>query len=348
MLAVLFTSVISTTPTPSPHGENFKISCGVCHSATSWKLDPKVYSFDHDKTILPLTGQHKQLGCRACHPSLVFSDAGNTCIDCHTDIHEQTTGADCGRCHTTNSWIVENTTKLHQQSRFPLVGAHYTADCGSCHKSANKLRFEPLGIECYDCHQQNYLSAIKPNHVLGKYSKNCIECHYFSSFSWIGAGFNHSFFPLTGGHDLPDCSRCHTNGTFQGLSPECVSCHLNNYNSTTNPNHVTSGFPTNCSLCHTLAPGWKPASYTSHDAQYFPIYSGKHQGTWSSCSVCHTNPANFAQFTCIDCHEHNKSSMDGKHGDVGGYVYSSQACYQCHPTGQGGGKMFKNIRSGYR
>ena len=38
-----------------------------------------------------------------------------------------------------------NINEIHRQSRFPLVGAHLTADCYSCHPSASLLRFEPLG-----------------------------------------------------------------------------------------------------------------------------------------------------------------------------------------------------------
>lgn len=293
--------------------------------------------------MLPLTGQHRQLGCRLCHPSLKFKDAGTDCVDCHSDIHEQSVGPDCGRCHTTSSWIVENTTEMHQLSRFPLVGAHYTADCSSCHKSASLLRFEPLGVDCYDCHQQDYSETQTPNHVSGNYSKTCIQCHYFSAFSFSGAGFNHSYFPLTGGHSLSDCNQCHTNGSYEGLSPDCVTCHLTDYNTTTNPNHITSNFPTNCSYCHTTDPGWKPASFASHDGEFFPIYSGKHLGEWTTCANCHPNPANYGQFTCIDCHEHNKSDMDGEHNDVNGYSWNSAACYDCHPRGTADDKLKSGI-----
>src|SRR5664279_5069169 len=161
----------------SPHGNNFKVSCSVCHSPNSWKLDKAIYSFDHNKTGLPLVGIHKDTECRACHPSLVFSEAKTECFNCHTDIHENTTGHDCSRCHTSKSWIVENTTAMHRQSRFPLVGAHATAECVACHKSATLLKFEPLGIACFDCHQTNYVATSKPNHAQAGYSTNCDECH---------------------------------------------------------------------------------------------------------------------------------------------------------------------------
>lgn len=333
-------------PTDSPHGKDLKIDCSVCHSSTGWKIDKAVYAFDHSTTKMPLTGQHTVTGCRSCHPTLVFNEAKTGCIDCHTDLHSQTVGPDCARCHTPKSWIVENITEMHQRSRFPLVGPHYTSDCSGCHLSASVLRFDPVGVECFNCHQKDYNSATQPNHIQGGYSKNCTDCHLITSFTWTGAGFNHAFFPLTDGHALTDCSRCHTNGNYTNLSKECVSCHLANYNATTNPNHAQANIPTSCADCHSTKPGWKPASFAMHDAQFFPVYSGKHQGTWNSCAECHQNSANYATFTCIDCHDHNQSEMDNKHKEVSGYAYNSLACYECHPTGSVEGS-FNHSTSGF-
>jgi hypothetical protein len=35
--------------------------------------------------------------------------------------------------------------------------------------------------------------------------------------------------------------------------------------------------------------------------------------------------------------------MDDKHSGVSGYSYNSLACYQCHPTGNGGKMMNHDI-----
>ncbi len=319
----------------SPHGENFQISCGVCHSPKGWELDREIYSFDHNTTRLPLEGQHNTVNCRLCHPTLVFSDAGTQCAECHTDMHYQTVGFDCARCHTPESWIVTNITEIHQQSRFPLIGPHLLAECLDCHPSASLLRFEPLRIECIDCHLEDYTAASNPNHVLGKISTNCIECHSMNAFTWSGSGFNHFFFPLTEGHAIFDCSRCHNPDDYSSVSSECYSCHQGDYNATTNPSHTAADLSTDCMECHTTIPGWKPAAFPVHDAQFFPIYSGRHQGEWENCNDCHTNTANYAVFTCIDCHAHNKADMDDKHlGEVSDYQYNSIACLECHPTGR--------------
>ena len=132
LLVLVFLSV--PVMADSPHGKGFNLNCDLCHNSNSWKLDKKIYAFNHNKTAFPLSGQHQVVDCRACHPTLVFSEAKTACVDCHTDMHNQTVGPDCARCHTTKSWIVENVTEIHQRSRFPLVGAHRNTDCTNCHK----------------------------------------------------------------------------------------------------------------------------------------------------------------------------------------------------------------------
>jgi len=328
--------VIAGTRQDSPHGSEFKISCNVCHSPKGWELDREIYSFDHSTTQLPLEGQHSSINCKGCHPTLVFADAETDCFSCHTDMHYQTVGMDCARCHTPRSWIVENITDVHRQSRFPLQGPHYAAQCLDCHPSASLLQFEPLGVECVDCHMQDYQSATNPNHVSGNFSTQCVDCHLMTAYTWVGAGYNHSFFPLTEGHAIYDCNRCHTGTDYSNISAECFSCHQADYNATTNPNHLTSGLSTDCMECHSTSPGWKPAAFKIHDAQFFPIYSGSHNGQWNNCTDCHTNPANYSIFSCIDCHEHSRARMDDKHSEEGDYQYASSACLDCHPTGRAG------------
>lgn len=218
-------------------------------------------------------------------------------------------------------------------SRFPLLGAHRTADCVACHKSESLARFDVLGVNCIDCHSNEYQSTTNPNHISAGFSQDCSTCHLVSSFEWTGAGFNHNFFPLTLGHAAVNCVDCHIGGNYTNTSKECYSCHLTDYNNSTNPNHKTLAFSTICTLCHNTNPGWAPASYTQHDSQSFPIYTGRHKGTWTTCTQCHPNPANYADFTCLSCHEHNKTSMDNKHQGESGYSYTSSACLLCHPTG---------------
>jgi hypothetical protein len=346
IIALIF--AVSLYSQTSPHGEVLVTNCTDCHKTSGWKVDEASINFNHSGTKFPLVGQHKAVACKACHKSLEFSKTQTDCYVCHNDMHQQTLGNDCGRCHTPNSWLVTNITQLHQQSRFPLIGPHITADCKACHTnlgtsipSSSLLRFDQLGVECYDCHKANYSATTAPNHAQSNYSTNCTDCHNINSFSWSGAGINHNFFPLEGGHDISDCNKCHTSGTFSKIPSECVSCHQSDYNGTNNPNHTTLNFSTVCNECHSLNPGWKPAEYRNHDATSFPIYSGTHNGEWNSCSDCHTNPSNYAIYTCTStCHP--QTEMNDSHSGVSGYEYISESCFACHPSGSAEGAFDHN------
>lgn len=318
----------------SPHGKDFKISCSTCHSSKGWSLDKEIYSFDHSKTKMPLTDSHKDINCKMCHPTLVFSEAKakTECVNCHTDVHQQTTSNYCDKCHTPSSWIVNKITEIHQQSRFPLLGVHTMTECQKCHKSETLHRYDVLGVECIDCHREKFMSTTQPNHNSAGFSTECSQCHYIYSYEWAGSGFNHSFFPLTLGHANVECAKCHINGNYSIQSTDCYGCHKKDYDATTNPVHLSGCYSTNCMLCHTTNPGWSPVNF-DHE-QYFPINSGKHSGI--ACNQCHTNPANCTYY-CLGCHN-NQSELNNNHSDVGGYTYSSAGCYNCHPKGNAGGK----------
>ncbi|MBE0571208.1 MAG: hypothetical protein IH618_06655 [Ignavibacteriaceae bacterium] len=327
VLALLL--VVSAFP-QSPHGDDFDYDCELCHEPTSWKIDVKKVQFDHSITKFELAGQHKAADCRSCHTNLEFSKINSDCISCHTDLHQGTVGKDCSKCHTSKSWMVEDINGLHQKGRFPLLGNHLTADCQQCHSRYVDLYFEPLNTDCFACHGSDFSIAHNPND-----SKDCENCHSITASEWTALNVDHDFFPLVGGHQISNCFACHEQGgSFTGLSPECVSCHLDTYNATTNPNHISIGFPTDCIQCHTIN-GWSPATF-DHDGPYFPIYTGKHAGEWNACADCHEVPGNYSVFTCISCHEHNQQDMDDEHQGVQGYIYESGACLTCHPTGEKG------------
>ncbi|MBT6763687.1 MAG: cytochrome c3 family protein, partial [Prolixibacteraceae bacterium] len=119
----------------NPHGETLTFTCTDCHTTEGWTFSKEAAIFNHDSTQFVLEGEHRFTDCAACHTSLVFSEAKTNCVDCHTDMHNNTVGTDCAQCHNSNSWIVSNISEIHQLSRFPLLGAHNTADCSACHKS---------------------------------------------------------------------------------------------------------------------------------------------------------------------------------------------------------------------
>jgi hypothetical protein len=308
-LILFFTLIINVKAEKSPHGEKFKVDCAVCHVTENWiKIKP---GFDHNKTKFPLIGQHKNISCRKCHTSLDFSKAKTACYECHIDVHQGTTGRECDRCHNSNSWIVTNTKSLHQQAGFPLKGAHATADCNRCHTSASNLRFDNIRTDCYACHKDKYNATIgKPyDHKVLGFDTDCAHCHNMAGMDWnsIGKGFDHGFFPLTGGHNI-SCNNCHRGGDFRKkLSTDCTTCHSSKKATaiSVSPAHINVFAKYSCGECHTTK-NWNTVKFKQHDA-YFGIYSGHHKGVWTTCTDCHVNDAGYdAKNTCSRCHHDNR------------------------------------------
>ena len=306
-----------------------KIDCKACHTPDGWSHMRDTLSFDHDLTAFALEGVHESTECKTCHSSNVFSEAPSDCVSCHTDIHQMTVGNDCVRCHTTQNWLVDNVPEIHEQNGFPLLGVHGALSCVDCHISESGTTFNRLGNDCISCHQSDFMATQSPDHEASGFSTNCLECHDPMGFDWTTALVDHGFFPLEQGHDIQDCAACHTTGSFADASPDCVSCHMDDYTATMDPNHIAAQFPTDCNQCHTIG-GWTPATF-DHDGQFFPIYSGTHNGVWNNCVECHPNPNNYAEFSCTNCHANPET--DTNHDAVSGYIYENNACLVCHPNG---------------
>ncbi len=317
--------------------------CDACHTTEGWEIDLETLEFDHGTSGFTMEGQHGVIDCKLCHTTLKFTNTSQECISCHTDMHQQSLGQDCARCHTASSWIVDNISDIHEQISFPLLGAHATPNCYECHTSETDLRFDPIGVECITCHEDDYALTSTPDHEAAGYSTDCSECHSIDAFEWSASGINHDFFPLTLGHEITDCAKCHTGDDFSMTSPECISCHQDDFDNALNPNHIQADFSTDCASCHTTDSDWQPAEFRDHDGLYFPIYTGEHGGEWNLCTECHLDPDNFTDFSCIDCHEHTKVDTDEEHEGVTGYAYSSQACFACHPDGRSDGALDHNF-----
>jgi hypothetical protein len=320
------------TTNPNHVAAGFPKDCSVCHNTTQWKGA----TFNHNTlTKFPLTGAHTSIQCSQCHVNNVFKGTPSTCDGCHLTLYNKTTNPnhvaagfpkDCSVCHNTTQW--KGAVFNHSLTKFPLTGTHATTACALCHKS-NVYAGTPTN--CDACHLTEYNGTTNPNHIAAGFPKDCSICH--NTAQWKGAVFDHSKtkFPLTGAHTTVQCALCHVGGRYAGTPTDCYSCHRTQYESVSNPNHRTAGFPQDCTMCHTTTT-WSGAKF----AHSFPIYSGAHNGKWTTCADCHTNSANYTIFSCINCHTHNQTDTDRHHGGVRGYVYASPSCYQCHPNGRAG------------
>ena len=322
-IVLVLLGFIQTYGQKSPHGEMLKVDCAACHTSSGWMPARDTLQFDHNTTAFPLEGRHSQIDCKACHTSLVFSDAPSQCVNCHADMHNMSVGSDCARCHSPQSWIVDNIPELHERSGFPLVGSHSTPNCTECHISETSLRFNPIGNDCVNCHRDEYVATTNPNHEKVGYSTNCIECHDPFSTQWNAQLVSHDFFPLEMGHDNLACAKCHLTSNYSDASPECVSCHMDNYTATTNPNHQSANFSTNCADCHNIG-AWSPSSF-DHNTVY-PLKDA-HKKVESNCVLCHAQGYSNTPTTCVGCHlpDYN-ATTNPDHTDA----QFPTDCAQCH------------------
>ena len=311
--------------------------CAACHT-TGPGWNPA--SFDIHNDYYVLNGAHAAAAndCAGCHNG-DYNNTPNTCAGCHTEDYNQTTNpnhqagqfpVDCESCHTETAWAPSS---FDHNAIYPFTGAHVVIanDCAACHNG----NYNNTPNTCDGCHTQDYSQSVNPNHQALGFPTDCASCHTTTP-DWMPADFtiHNNYYVLNGAHAViaTDCATCH-NGDYNNTPNTCAGCHTDDYNQTTNPNHAVAQFPTDCQNCHSET-AWIPSTF-DHDGMYFPIYSGKHEGEWNNCTECHTSAGNFAAFSCIDCHEHDTpSDLLDKHDGVSGYVYQSNACYACHPTGQ--------------
>jgi hypothetical protein len=321
----------NSTTNPNHIAAGFPQDCALCHSTAAWT--PAV--FDHSKTKFPLTGEHTKLQCPDCHKNGQYVGLPTACVSCHLGDYKGATNPnhitagfpqDCALCHSTAAWIPA--VFDHSKTKFPLTGAHTKLQCPDCHKNG---QYVGLPTACVSCHLGDYKGATNPNHITAGFPQDCAICH--NATAWSPSTFDHSKtkFPLTGAHTSVQCTNCHIGGVYAGTPTDCYSCHSKEYNSTTDPNHVTAQFPKDCSQCHTTS-SWSGATFNH---TWFPIYTGTHRDKWTTCGDCHTNSNNYSVFSCITCHAHDKAPTDAEHRDVRNYVYNSTSCYACHPTGRG-------------
>ena len=231
--------------------------------------------------------------------------------------------ADCALCHKADKWApaVVSPAFKHEASGFPLEGAHKSTPCRACHAS---LDFKKTARACADCHKDVHQ---------GELGADCSRCHTPRNFIDRSAQLSQhraTRFPLTGYHVTLDCESCHKPEqqgklVYVNTPVECIACHQTQFNSTTSPNHVSSGFSTDCTRCHSTA-AWIPATF-DHAAGGFPL-TGAHKTL--QCSQCHPNN----QYTgiptdCNHCHSQNYDATTNPNHATAGF---SRNCAACHTT----------------
>ena len=104
---------------------------------------------------------------------------------------------------------------------------------------------------------------------------------------------------------------------------------------TTNPNHASAGFPTDCSVCHNTT-SWAGATF-NHSNTPFPL-TGAH--TSVACASCHVNDKFAGTPTdCYSCHQAVYNSTTNPNHASAGFPHT---CDTCHTTTSWSGATFNH------
>jgi hypothetical protein len=305
--------------------------CADCHTTAGWRGN-LANVFNHDHTKYPLRGKHKRVACTACHPtgrSLKIARF-TFCRDCHSDYHQgqfsarERKGA-CEECHTVTAFSPSSfTLEAHQETDYPLTGAHFAIPCTACHqKTATGIKFRLLSYDCITCHSDPHEGHVdKFLDKISGYTKKsgCQYCH--STESWSTVAFDHTStgFALEYKHKDIRCISCHKRSiinktVFKGLKPACYSCHedihYGQFEVVNNPDK------TECERCH-QSDNWHHLIFNHIKDSKFPL-RGKHAQI--DCRACHKSDSKNGRIfihykpmetDCKSCHG-NKSATDSSY-----------------------------------
>ncbi len=368
----------TNTPVHSTSGPTFAAAnCATCHTTAGWTAA----AFDHSITGFTLTGTHMSptpTPCASCHVNNNYTLNSADCYGCHQSSFLSTTtiggavpnhvtagfpttATACATCHPITTWAagVFN----HNATGFPLTNAHASVACSLCHISANySLNIAPTACGTSGCHlNTNYgggwQGTTNPPHAAAATTfpiASCATCH--TTVSFLTATFDHGTtgFALTGMHVSPSptpCTSCHVGNNYTLNSTACYSCHLADWQSTTTlggavPNHITAGFPTDCSVCHSTT-NWTASTF-NHSTTSFPL-TGAH--TTVACALCHVigNYSGTLPTDCYSCHIAQWQSTATLGGSVPNHITSGYptTCASCHTTTSWLGAVFNHSATGF-
>jgi hypothetical protein len=312
------------TVNPNHQAADFSTDCSQCHSQNiyGWKSP----TYQHTQNF-PLTGSHRVDNCLECHSDNQYSVTSSECYSCHQNDYESAdepnhvTGQynlDCEICHSLASWTPS--TFSHDETQFPLGGAHQIVDCFKCHENS---QYEGTGTDCFSCHDNDYDGTEEPNHSSGQFDHDCTLCH--TDQAWTPSTFDHEItdFPLLGAHQIVSCELCHIDGQYVDIDFECFSCHETDYEEVEDPNHVLGEFDLDCSLCHSND-AFTPSTF-DHDITDFQLL-GAHQTV--SCELCHINDQySDLPSDCYSCHDDDYSGVNDPNHVSGDFDHDCSICH---------------------
>jgi hypothetical protein len=360
----------TNAPPHSTAGSAFAVTnCATCHTTQGWDAA----SFDHSVTGFTLTGTHMSPSptpCASCHVSNNYLLKSADCYGCHQPAFQSTTSmggnvpnhvtagfpttaVQCASCHPITTWAAG--VFDHSTTGFLLTNGHANVACSSCHTGNNySLVIAPTACGTSGCHLTDWQNTNAPPHPTAGSAfalTNCSTCH--TTLGWNTATYDHSStgFALTGMHVSPTptpCISCHVSNNYLLKSAACYGCHIPAWQSTATlggsvPNHITAGFPQDCSICHSTL-NWTTANF-NHNNTPFRL-TGAHMTV--ACNLCHTSTTP-PPTDCYTCHTVQWQSTTTLGGLVPNHITSGYptTCATCHTTSSWLGATFDHNTTGF-
>ena len=327
------------------HESKMGPDCARCHSSSTWT------SFDfqeiHLNTDFPFMGRHALVDCQSCHQSLPQGDImmdRTRCVDCHQSEYLNASGpnhvadgfsTECQNCHRMNGW--RPATIPNHEIYFPIYNGNHAGvwnSCATCHINPSNNQ----DFSCLNCHEHNQNDMDGGHGSMPGYAYNSADCYLCHPDGRASDFKEHDaqFFPIySGSHasEWSSCTECHNVPTDRKQF-NCLSCHVHRQEEMDGKHGDMTGYGYDSRLCYECHPQGLKGQFAAHDAEFFPIFSGRHSGTWNDCLECHTLSSDRKMYDCLTCHP--GGDVDPVHNGMTGYVYESTSCYSCHPTGEAG------------
>ncbi len=332
-----------------PHRGSLGRHCLSCHDQARWSPAQR---FDHARTGYALTGAHTKRACADCHATLAVNEGPDArgalrprwrpvphahCVACHRDPHAGRFSGECSRCHTTAGWRAVNERRFdHDQTRYPLRGAHAGVRCDGCHAPAHGGA-KPRFARCMDCHSDAHRGTAT---VQGA-AVDCASCHTVQAFrpsTWPRTEHARTRYPLLGAHATVACEGCHTRADTASakaatlgsarvrIRPDaatCVACHHDPHVGRFAPGG-TRARSEGCPACHSPV-AFRPSNFDgrAHAQSVFPL-EGAHRAV--PCQRCHEELRETATASTLRGGTHRTLRFESK----------ARACADCHQDAHAG------------
>jgi Cytochrome c554 and c-prime len=221
-------------------------------------------------------------------------------------------GQSASFAETSNSTIKVDQSFDHQNTKFPLEGAHKNITCETCHAGAV---FKGVPTTCFGCHNGDMAKGKSADHPTT--SSVCSDCH--NSTVWAQVHVDHS-----------------------KISKNCISCHDGQVATGKNKTHVKS--VKNCESCHVVST-WRITKFdhsqtnepceACHDRIHATGKPFTHMRSSKDCGACHQTVSwNVRTFDhagvtkdCANCHDGINAT-----GKSQNHIPASNNCEWCHNT----------------